>query len=219
MNSITDICSAVKKIAWGYLLMFLDFNIMTVDILPDWVGFVLIVSALSYIVFDEDDLNKLRSVGIILIIWNIVEWVANIFSIGIYLSYVGIIPMIMNLYLIWHLFGNLADIAENYSCPQEGKLRGWRILYMIFTVISSAVSYIALLSGEGEVVTLGSLVLLPFMLILMIFILVVLFSFSNSLGEFENTYVVGIQPLPPDIQIPPPTVENISVYNNENKYQ
>ena len=217
MNSITDICSAVKKIAWGYLLMFLDFNIMTIDILPDWVGYILIVSALSYIIFDEDDLHKLRPVGIILVIWNIVEWVANIFSVGIYLSYVGIIPMIMNLYLIWHLFGNLADIAGKYSCPQESKLRGWRIPNMIFTVISSVVSYVALLSGEGEVVTVGSLVLLPFMLILMIFILVVLFSFASSLGKIEDTPVIGLQPMPSDMYMPPSPIQYRPMYNDENK--
>ena len=182
-KNIDDICSAVKKIAWGFLLILLDFNVMTVNVLPDWIGYIIVVSSLGAVISDEDALRKLRPVGIILVVWNIIEWVAGIFGVGTYLSFVAVIPIVLNIYYIWHLFGNLADIADNFACPQSGKFLGWRVAYIILTVISSVISYVSLLMSGGEIAYIGGLILLVPGLILVIFIMSVLFSFSRTLKE------------------------------------
>ena len=182
-KNIADICSAVKKIAWGFLLLLLDFNIMTVNVLPDWIGYIMIVSSLGAVIVDEDDLRKLHPVGIILVVWNIIEWVADIFGVGTYLSFVAVVPMILNIYYIWQLFGNLADIADKFACPQVGKILGWRVAYIIVTIISSAVSYVSLFMGGGEIAYIGGLILFVPGLILVIYIIAVLFSFSRALEE------------------------------------
>ena len=86
-SNIQDIRNSAKKIAWGFFLMHMNFNLGPVDILPDWAGYALIVSALAFVVAFEEDLKKLRAVGTALLVWSVITWIGGIFAIGAYLSY------------------------------------------------------------------------------------------------------------------------------------
>ena len=46
MEERKGLYSSLGKIAWGYALIYLYFNINTIDLLPDWAGWLLIYSAL-----------------------------------------------------------------------------------------------------------------------------------------------------------------------------
>ena len=46
MEERKGLYSSLGRIAWGYALIYLHFNINTIDLLPDWAGWLLIYSAL-----------------------------------------------------------------------------------------------------------------------------------------------------------------------------
>jgi len=71
---MTDISKAFTKIFWGFMLVFLDFKINQFDLLPDFVGYFIIVSALSDLNSFSAYFRKARTFAIILAILSIPEY-------------------------------------------------------------------------------------------------------------------------------------------------
>lgn len=183
MNSISEICSAVKRIAWGFFFIFIHINIGSVDILPDWVGYAMIVSALGAVISEADKLKVLRPVGVILVVWNVLEWVLDIFGAGAYAAYVAVIPAVLAICLVYTLFKNLAVCACKYTCPQEKSLNLLAAVYAVFNIVSTVCSYISLIFSDVAAFMIIGVVLIVVGLSVMIAILVTLFAFSRTLKE------------------------------------
>lgn len=193
-TDISDIRSAVKKVAWGFFLILFHINIGTIDILPDWAGYALMVSALSFIALEEESAKLLKPIGTILVVWNVIEWVLKIFGLDAYLNFIAIIPSVLNIYFSFQLFTNLAGIAKKYSCPQEKRLLVFRTLYVICTVISVSLLYLGLLSEGSEVYMMLMMGFVVINLILALCILFTLFGLSSALGEYEERIQTQITP-------------------------
>ncbi|MCJ8008044.1 hypothetical protein ACFFF5_18180 [Lederbergia wuyishanensis] len=71
---MNDISKAFTKIFWGFMLVFLDFKINQFDLLPDFVGYFIIVSALSDLNSFSAYFKKARTFAIILAILSIPEY-------------------------------------------------------------------------------------------------------------------------------------------------
>ena len=186
-NNISDIRSAVKKVAWGFFLIYIHINLGTLDILPDWAGYALMVSALPAIALEEESAKLIKPFGTILVVWNVIEWALKIFGLQMYLNYVSLIPSAINLYFTFQLFTNLAGIAEKYSCPQSKRILLLRTINVIFTVTNTILLYLGIITEGGEVYTVLTVAILAVAVIIMFSILITLFSFSSTLGEIEET--------------------------------
>ena len=185
-NNISEIRSAVKKVAWGFLLIYIHINLGTIDILPDWAGFALMVSALSVIALEEESAKLIRPFGVVLVVWNVIEWALKIFGLQAYLNYVSLIPSAINLYFTFQLFTNLASIAEKYSCPQAKRLLVLRTINVIFTVSNTFLIYLGIITEGGEVYSVFMMGILVIALVIMLAILTTLFSFASSLAQKEE---------------------------------
>ncbi len=185
-NNISDIRSAAKKVAWGFFLILFHINLGTIDILPDWAGYAMMVSSLAALALEEESAKLLRPIGVILVVWNVIEWALKIFGLGAYLNFISIIPSVLNIYFCFQLFTNLAGIAQKYSCPQEKRLLVFRTLYVICTVLSVSLLYFGIFTEGSEFYMILMMVFLVINLILALCILVTLFGLSSSLGETEE---------------------------------
>jgi len=65
------LCSAVKSIAWGYILIHLHLNLGTIDILPDFAGYLLILGALPALGQPEPSALLLKPFCVGLVLWNL----------------------------------------------------------------------------------------------------------------------------------------------------
>ena len=79
------LAGAVKFIAWGYILLHLNFNLGTLNILPNWLGYVLMLQALPILGNDEPSAPLLRPLGIILALWEGALWALAIFGGSLYI--------------------------------------------------------------------------------------------------------------------------------------
>lgn len=194
MNGISEICSAVKRIARGFFFIFIHINIGSIDILPDWVGYAMIVSSLGVVISEADKLKILRPVGVILTVWSVLEWAIDIFGAGAYADFVAVIPAVLAICLVYNLFKNLAVYACKYSCPQEKSLNILAVVYVIFNLVSTVSGYISLFFGDVATFMIIGVVLIVVGLSVMIAILVTLFSFARTLSEkaelpvYKNEY-------------------------------
>lgn len=200
-NNISDIRSAVKKVAWGFFLIYIHINIGTLDILPDWAGYALMVSALGVIAMEEESAKLIKPFGTILVVWHLIEWILKIFGLQVYLNYVSIIPSAINLYFTFQLFTNLAAIADKYSCPQAKRLLVLRTINVIFTVSNTFLLYLGIITEGGEIYMVFMTVILVVALIIMLAILITLFSLASSLADIEDM-LQAIPQAPQDMPAP-----------------
>lgn len=121
-----QLANAVKSIAWGYVLLHLNINLGTLDILPNWLGYVLMLGALPILGESEPSALLLRPLGILLVLWEGLLWGLTIFSIPFDSTIVSILGSVASLYFHFQLLTNLASLAQRYNCPEERKILNLR---------------------------------------------------------------------------------------------
>lgn len=124
----------MKQIAIGYLLLHINFNFGTLNILPDWLGYLFILRALAGLAEEEPSAKLLQPLGKILLAWEVIEWTVVLFG-GEFAGYgISIIVIAVSLYFNFQLLTNLANIAEKYDCPERNKIL---FLRTILTVMNT----------------------------------------------------------------------------------
>lgn len=109
--------NGIDKAAWGYLFIYFNINLGTVNILPTFVGYLLFHSAIKYLSDEEKELDLLNTLVGILTLWHIVSWFGDMISLdpGDLLPIVDIIISVINIYFHFQLLTNLASIAARYQ--------------------------------------------------------------------------------------------------------
>ena len=120
---------AIFSIAWGYVLIHLHFRLGPVDLLPDWLGYILFYSAINMIKEKEPSAKSLQPLTIVLGIWD----VALIFFQEI--QAFGIIITVLSLYFHYQFLTNIANIAGKYMCLEQDKILKLRIVRTILVTV------------------------------------------------------------------------------------
>lgn len=172
----TNLCTAIKKIAWGYVLVHLHINLGTIDLLPDFAGYLLFLGALPAIGQVEPSALLLKPFCILLTVWNVASWVLAIIGITDFGYLPTMLISIVSLYFYFQLLTNINTIAKTFNCPQEG-----RILHLRTTLtIMNTLFALPLPWNEHEVLT---FIMVAVNLIVMFILCATLFSLHKSLQE------------------------------------
>ena len=141
MTDFNKLYSGLSRVAWGYFFTCFDINFGTVSILPSFVGYLLFLSAISYLKDEERELTLLRTLCVILAFWHGAQWLASWGSSSLdgLWQFADIIISVVNLYFYFQLITNLASIAAKYQ--PEGYTMDSRLLRYrtIQTVILTAI--------------------------------------------------------------------------------
>ena len=176
--------SAIKKIAISYILIYLHINISVIDILPDWLGYFLIVSVLPVLSQKEKSAQLLKPFGIALGVWNIVEWLLKIAGDELNLYVISLVFSIITIYFHFQLITNIAalDIEET----KRKRLLNLRTATVILhTVLRISVLLPSVISVDNEIYSYIMMFLLIPQLIICFWISVELFSISKTIKENE----------------------------------
>lgn len=166
----------VKKVAWGYLFIHLDFTLFVINILPNWAGFILFFSALSIIGEEDESAVLLRPLCAALGIWEGILWAASIIGLEINSTILQLIVNIIGIYFHFQLLTNLAVTAERYRCPQAASILRLRTLR---TVLATLLALPFPYQDYEVLLFIGMLVSLA----VAIWLIAVLFSLRRSLAE------------------------------------
>lgn len=142
MSDRERFCRALKLIVWGCVLIYLDFNLGTLDILPDWLGYMLILKALPIVGESEKSADLLKPLGIFLAVWEGVLWLINTFGIsieaglvGIGFDFVGYITAVVVMYFNFQLFTDIANSAVRFGSIKNGKILRLRTVNTVLATI------------------------------------------------------------------------------------
>lgn len=180
MSERKQIGGAIRRIAWGYIFIHVHFNLITMDILADWFGYCMIFWSLSALAKREQSVTLLRPLGLILIFWNLFDWLMDIGGIGVNTYGLELVAAVLGLYFHFQLLTDLARIAEQYGHPAGRKLLHLRTARTVL----AAVTHIFLYWLTEEMAVVWGIVIVQ--LILMVWLCSVLFKFGKTLLEEES---------------------------------
>lgn len=172
-----NLCSAITKIGIGYLFLHLNLNLGTINILPNWVAYILFVQVLPILGEEEESANLLKPLGIVLGVLEGVYWVNTGFlgnALG--LGFIDIIVSVISLYFHFQLLTNLANIAHKYECSKEKSLLLLRTVKTVLITLLAVTNQFQLFQG----IAIGILIVV---LVVTFGICMVLFSFRQELEE------------------------------------
>ena len=176
--------SAIKKVAISYILIYLHINISVIDILPDWLGYFLIVSVLPVLSQKEKSAQLLKPFGIALGVWNIFEWVLKIAGTELNLTIINIVFSIITIYFHFQLITNIA--ALDIEDRKKKRLLDLRTATVILhTVLRISVLIPSAISVDNEIYSYIMMFLLIPQLIICFWISGELFVISKVLKEKE----------------------------------
>jgi len=178
----SELCvRAFLRMFWAFLFFF-DFRIginnVHVDVLPDFIGWILMASALGWILGLHSDIKVIRTLSLVLIflsIFDLIEIKIPIKKVG-GISYdismlfpIGIVLAILSIIVIWKLCGvimDMADAAGNPLIRERADFR--RKLYLAFIIaITAAIGLCLVVPPLILVVVIGGLIIAIVVLCLM----------------------------------------------------
>ena len=172
--SMSSAAKGLKYIFWGCLLVFLDFNINNIDIIPDIIGWVLIIISLEY--FEDFGINKslVSGLSVVMIVFNIIGFIPM--GIGIFTFVTRFLSTIFSMMIFNELFKTAANIAAymgNHS--REQAIRNGLKVYLVMSAI------LALLGGGLIIVPIAFVVAI----VIVVVSIVMLYHLSYVMREAQ----------------------------------
>jgi len=169
------LCKAIKKIGWGYIFLYFDINLGTIDILPAFCAYWMFYQSIrDGISFEEESANLLKPMAILLMYYQGVLWLFRIFAIPTDYFLITELGSVISLYFHFQLLTNLANIARKYSCFQEKSLLNLR---MMQTILLTVLAFTTQFDELYEI----SLILVVIQIVIMICLCIVLRNFKHAL--------------------------------------
>lgn len=140
MKKELTLSSALGNIFWGYLLIYTNINLGRLDILPDWLGYLLIVETLPLLAKTEPSAMLLQSLGKGLALWAGISWVLTILGVamdGQVWNILAIIAAIADLYFHFQFLTDLAAAAREAELSLGKQLLFLRNLRTVIITIAS----------------------------------------------------------------------------------
>lgn len=100
-----------------------DFQILSLNLIPDWVGYILFYQSIEPIAQYEKSALLLKSIIQILGIYEFILWIIAIFGITMDIYVVQIIVIALSLYFQFQLLSNIADISVKHHSLLTSRIR------------------------------------------------------------------------------------------------
>lgn len=167
----------MRKLFYGFLLMFLSFDLSinehSLDVLPDFVGYFLLIRGMKEMAVESSLFQNARPFAAGMMIYSAILWIGNLLAVteeGWLSELLNLIAMIVALYIAWVLIQAVRETEENRATDlNSGALyRYWKGL----VVIQVAAKMLALMINLAN---LGVLIALVAILAVIGFVLQILY--------------------------------------------
>lgn len=134
----------LSNAAWGYFFLNFDFNLGTVSILPRFMGFLMLFSAIRRLSAARQDLALLRPFCILLGMWAAGDWLLSWAGRDLdgHILFLDLLVSAAGLYFHFQFLTDMAALAEQYQ-PEDGdldsRIRRRRTVYVICVTIAGTV--------------------------------------------------------------------------------
>lgn len=173
-----QIYRGLSKVAWGYVFLTFNLNLGTLNVLPNWAGYLFFLAAIGLLGEELRDLPLLKPFCILLAAVDVVDWLAILVTgeslVGRFFL-VYLLVVCVSIYFQFQLITDLALLAEEHGLP-SAVLRGCRN-------VDAAISVLILLPlpwEDNELLTVLSVLLLLTGIIVRLILVWQLFTLRKS---------------------------------------
>lgn len=141
----------LSRIAWAYVFLLIDFsmsvNDFSINVLPGWVGFLLIFLALASVEEQEPSASLLRPLVILLGLWEVIRWVGTLVTGSVFdVPLLTLILSALSMYFHFQFLTNLSSIARAHGLLEDSeKLLHLRTGLTLFTALVTILYFLNLL--------------------------------------------------------------------------
>ena len=141
----------LSRIAWAYVFLLIDFsmsvNDFSINVLPGWVGFLLIFLALPSVEEQEPSASLLRPLVILLGLWEVIRWVGALVTGSVFdVPLLTLILSALSMYFHFQFLTNLSSIARAHGLLEDSeKLLHLRTGLTLFTALVTILYFLNLL--------------------------------------------------------------------------
>ena len=178
----------MKKVFWGFFFIYLNFHLtlngITLNLLPDFVGYLLLYQAAGTLAGESGRFQKLRPFSVAMAVYTGILWVGELLGVtgenwlGILLDTAA---LVVSLYISWNVVQAILEMEESRSADLNGRAvrRDWLVL-----VIAEFVSVGLLLLCRPLLFTTSEVLLISVLLLFVALALVaVIIRFLSSLWK------------------------------------
>ena len=140
MTDREKLYSGLSNAAWGYFFLTFDFNLNNVSVLPRFVGFYLLFSAIGKLSGERRDLNLLRPLCILLTGWSGLDWLLSWLG-GDVEGHILFLDLLVTVVTLYFHFQFLTDMAALSECCQPeddnlaSRIRGHRTAFTLLITV------------------------------------------------------------------------------------
>lgn len=183
MSKREEFAAAIKLAAWGYIFILFNINIGTLDLLPNWLGYIFLLVSAGKMANHIDGAKHLRVLAMILTASSAVDFVEQLFSFSILSGFyvVSIIISVVGLYFHFEFLTYTADIAEKFAPEKKKGIIISRNAYVILNCVTTV--WVLFLGELVEEYVYSTFLLIIAQFCVMIYICRSLFSLAKALRE------------------------------------
>lgn len=137
MKNIERLGNTLKNVARAYIFLHLNFSLGTLNLIPDWVGYILLFDSILILKEEEETAKLLQPLAILLGIWEFIRWGLTLIGLEINFYLLSVIATIVSLYFHFQLLTDLANIAKKYECPERSKILKLRTVRTVLITLLS----------------------------------------------------------------------------------
>ena len=148
MTEPNQLYTGLSQAAWGYFFMTFDFNLNGVSVLPRFVGFYLLFSAIGKLSVERRDLNLLRPLCILLTGWSGMDWLLSWRGGGIegHVLFLDLLVTAVTLYFHFQFLTDMAALSQRYQAEDDNlasRIRSRRTAYTLLVTAAALLQSMA----------------------------------------------------------------------------
>lgn len=148
MTEPNQLYTGLSQAAWGYFFMTFDFNLNGVSVLPRFVGFYLLFSAIGKLSVERRDLNLLRPLCILLTGWSGMDWLLSWRGGGIegHVLFLDLLVTAVTLYFHFQFLTDMAALSQRYQPEDDNlasRIRSRRTAYTLLVTAAALLQSMA----------------------------------------------------------------------------
>lgn len=143
MNELThrELGDAIRKMAWAYLLLHLNLNLGSLNLLPNWLGYWMLLSSMVRLAQWSPTARLLRPLGGFLAIMAGLDWLAALAGVStpanglwpLLLALLTLLRQLIGLYFHFQLLTDIADAAVRAGYEEPESILRARTGYTLLT--------------------------------------------------------------------------------------
>lgn len=155
MTDRETLYKGLSHAAWGYFFLHFDFNLGTVSVLPRFVGYLLLLSAIGKLSGERRDLGLLRPLCVLLAASSGLDWLfswAGADPSGLFPP-LDMVVAVAGLYFHFQFLTDMAALAEHHQSEEgdlDRRLLRRRAAYTVLTTVAVVLLYLPVGRSEEQ---------------------------------------------------------------------